>query len=89
MLATIMHDVLLGVAALAACVVFVLISPKMGCRKCGASGSRKRRGRPRSACGRCQGTGRQFRPGARLVHRGAVLAVDTVREYAARRREAD
>jgi len=85
---TIVHDILLGLAVLAACALFVLISPKMGCRKCGASGSRQRRS-GRSACGRCQGTGRQFRPGARLVHRGAVLAVDTIREHAERRREAD
>jgi hypothetical protein len=88
-LITIMRDVLLGLAALTAYVLFVLIAPKMGCRNCSASGSRKRRGRARSACGRCQGTGRQFRPGARLVHVGAVLAVDTVREHIRQRREAD
>lgn len=89
MLITIMRDVLLGLAAVTAYGLFVLAMPKMGCRKCSASGSRKRRGRARSACGRCQGTGRQFRPGARLVHAGAVLAVDTVREHIERRREAD
>ena len=89
MLITIMRDVLLGLAAVTAYGLFVLALPKMGCRKCSASGSRKRRGRARSACGRCQGTGRQFRPGARLVHAGAVLAVDAVREHIRQRREAD
>ena len=89
MFITIMRDVLLGLAVVTAYGLFVLAMPKMGCRKCSASGSRKRRGRARSACGRCQGTGRQFRPGARLVHAGAVLAVDTVREQLERRREAD
>jgi hypothetical protein len=79
--------VLLGLPAVTAYGLFVLVMPKMGCRKCSASGSRKRRGRARSACGRCQGTGRQFRPGARLVHAGAVLAVDTIREQVERRRE--
>jgi hypothetical protein len=88
-LITIMHDVLLGLAALTGYATFVLISPRTGCRKCSASGSRKRRGRARSACGRCQGTGRQFRPGARLVHSGAVLAADAIREQLERRREAD
>jgi hypothetical protein len=60
----------------------------MGCRRCSGNGSRKRLGRSRSACGRCQGTGRHFRPGARLVHAGAVLAVDTICEQVERRREA-
>jgi hypothetical protein len=85
---TIMRDVLLGLAGLGAYGVLVLVKPKMACRKCSGNGSRKRPGRARSACGRCQGTGRQFRPGARLVHAGAVLAIDTIRERAERRREA-
>jgi hypothetical protein len=84
---TIMRDVLLGLAVLAAYGLLVLVKPKMGCRKCSGNGSRKRLGRARSACGRCQGTGRQFRPGARLVQSGAVLAVDTIRERIERRRE--
>jgi hypothetical protein len=86
---TIMRDVLLGLAVLGAYGLLVLVKPKMGCRKCSGNGSRKRLGRARSACGRCQGTGRRFRPGARLVHAGAVLAVDTIREQVERRREAD
>jgi hypothetical protein len=88
-LIAIMDDVLLGLAAVTAYGLFMLALPKMGCRKCSASGSRKRRGRARSACARCGGTGRQFRPGAQLVHSGAVLAVDTVREHLKQRREAD
>jgi hypothetical protein len=84
---TIVHDVLLGLAVLAAYGLLVLVKPKMGCRKCSGNGSRKRLGRARSACGRCQGTGRQFRPGARLVHAGAVLAADSIRERIERRRE--
>jgi hypothetical protein len=84
---TIMRDVLLGLAVLAAYGLLVLVRPKMNCRKCSGNGSRKRLGRARSACGRCQGTGRQFRPGARLVHAGAVLAADTIRERIERRRE--
>ena len=87
MLATIMHDVLLALAALAAYGLFVVISPKMACRKCSGNGSRQRR-RQRTACGRCGATGRQFRPGARLVHNGLVLAVDAIREHIERRREA-
>ena len=87
MFITIMRDVLLGLAVLAAYGLLVLVKPKMGCRKCSGNGSRKRLGRARSACGRCQGTGRQFRPGARLVHAGAVLAVDSIREHIERRRE--
>jgi len=86
-LATIVHDVLLGLAAVIGLGLFVLISPKMACRKCSGNGSRQRRDRARSPCGRCQGTGRQFRPGARLVYAGAVLAVDTVREHIKQRRE--
>ena len=88
MFITIMRDVLLGLAVLAAYGLLVLVKPKMGCRKCSGNGSRKRLGRAaRSACGRCQGTGRQFRPGARLVHAGAVLAADSIRERIERRRE--
>jgi hypothetical protein len=82
-----MHDVLLGLAAVAGYGLLVLVMPKMDCRKCGGNGSRKRLGRARAACGRCRGTGRQFRPGARLVHSGAVLAVDAVRELWAGWRE--
>ena len=87
MFITIMHDLLAGLAVLAAYGLLVLVKPKMGCRKCSGNGSRKRLGRARSACGRCQGTGRQFRPGARIVHAGAVLATDSIRERIERRRE--
>lgn len=59
--------------------LFVLASPTWGCRKCSGWGSRTRR-RKVSACGRCKGTGKVFRPGARLVHRGAALALRHLRE---------
>jgi hypothetical protein len=55
--------VILGLAATYA--VFLLISPTMACGSCA---------RHRGPCPRCKGTGRRFRLGARLVHRGAVQA---------------
>lgn len=53
---------LLGGCALFLLVLLVL--PDKACRSCA-----RYRGRP---CRRCFGTGRRFRLGARLVHRGAV-----------------
>ena len=47
-----------------------------------ADGARK--GRRRSYCTRCGGTGKRFRLGARLVHRGAAAAY----RYARTRKEA-
>lgn len=67
-----MLAVLIITAALAGYVLFVLASPTTGCRKChgfgtkGGSGIGRRRRRP---CGRCQGTGIRFRPGAPLIHK--------------------
>ena len=52
---------LLGLYAL-----LVLVAPMRGCRACV-----RYRGRP---CPRCGGTGRRFRLGAQLIHRGAVTA---------------
>lgn len=49
----------------AAYILFTLASPTRACKSCG---------RQRGPCPRCQGTGRRFRPGARLVHRGAATA---------------
>jgi DnaJ-class molecular chaperone len=60
--------------------LFALVRPTGSCRKCSGWGARKGRRRKVSACGRCSGTGKTFRPGARLVHRGAALAIRTVRE---------
>jgi hypothetical protein len=55
--------VILGLAAFYA--LIVLVSPTKACGSCA---------RHRGPCPRCKGTGRRFRPGARLVHRGAVRA---------------
>ena len=38
-----------------------------------------------SACGKCKGTGKQFRLGAPLVHGGAALAIKSIREWIERR----
>lgn len=59
-----MIQVLTLLAMLAAYGLLVLVSPTRACGSCG-----RHRGRP---CPRCGGTGRRFRLGARLVHRGAV-----------------
>jgi uncharacterized protein (UPF0179 family) len=55
--------VVLGLAV--ALVVFVYVSPTKACRKCAGQ---------RGPCGKCRGTGRRFRVGARLVRR-ALLAL--------------
>jgi DnaJ-class molecular chaperone len=60
--------------------LFVLVRPAGSCRKCSGWGARAGRRRKVSACGRCGGTGRTFRPGARLVHRGAAAAIRAVRD---------
>jgi hypothetical protein len=59
-------DILIALGLLAGYALLVLASPTTACRSCA-----RYRGRP---CPRCQGTGRRFRPGARLVHRGAARA---------------
>ena len=86
MFITIVHDVLLGLAVLAA---YGLRARQAQDELPQVQRQRQpqRLGRTRSACGRCQGTGRQFRPGARLVHVGAVLAADSIREHIEQRRE--
>jgi hypothetical protein len=83
-LVMVMERVLAGLVLLAGYAAFVAVRPKRRCPKCSGNGSRQGR-RARSACGKCGATGRAFRPGARLVHAGIVLAVDTMRE----RREGD
>ena len=55
--------VILGLAAFWA--LFVLVSPTKACGSCA---------RHRGPCPRCGGSGRRFRLGARLVHRGVVQA---------------
>ena len=81
-LAGVMHHVLVLLALLGAYTLFVLAVPRKRCRRCSGWGVRQKR-RSRPACARCKGAGRTFRPGARLVHRGAVTAI----KYARERRE--
>jgi hypothetical protein len=61
-----MLSVLVVLGLLAGYALFTLASPMRACRACA-----RHRGRP---CPRCGGAGRRFRPGAQLVHRGAVTA---------------
>lgn len=89
-LVIVMERILVVLGLLGGYAVFVALKPKMDCTKCNGWGSRnKRTRRGRSACGKCGATGRQFRPGARLVHSGILLAVEAVREHLEQRREAD
>lgn len=87
MLVMVMERVLDALGLLLGYAVLVAVKPKMDCRRCNGWGSRtKRIRRARSACGKCGATGRQFRPGARLVHTLIGLAVEAVREQAEQRR---
>lgn len=61
-----MIQFLIVLGLVAAYGLFTLVSPTKACGAC-----QRYRGRP---CPRCKGTGRRFRIGARLVHRGAVKA---------------
>ena len=80
-----MTHVLLALAGLAGYALFLLVKPEKTCRSCSGWGAR---GRRRSACARCGGTGKRFRPGARLVHWGAAAAYRYARDYARKRMEA-
>jgi hypothetical protein len=73
-------QVLILLAAAGAYVLFVTVNPKRACPRCGGWGSKTRRRRPK-ACGRCQGTGTTFWPGARLVHKGLAAALRHLREW--------
>jgi DnaJ-class molecular chaperone len=73
-------QVLLILGATAGYALFLLVKPEKTCRSCRGWGAK---GRRRSACTRCGGTGKRFRPGARLVHRGAAEAY----RYARKRME--
>ena len=75
-----MTQVLIVLAALAGYALFLLIRPEKTCRSCRGWGAK---GRRRSYCARCGGTGKRFRLGARLVHRGAA----EVYRYARKRME--
>ena len=72
-----MIHVLVILGLLAGYAVFLIARPDKQCRSCGGWGAK---GRRRSACPRCHGTGRRFRLGARLVHRGAAQAYRYARE---------
>ena len=80
-----MTQVLLALGAAAGYGVFLLVKPEKTCRSCRGWGAR---GRRRSACARCGGTGKRFRLGARLVHWGAAAAYRYARDYARKRMEA-
>jgi hypothetical protein len=54
----------IALAALAALVLFLYVSPFAACRNC--------RSRPRKRCRRCKGLGRYQRRGSRTVHRLAA-----------------
>jgi DnaJ-class molecular chaperone len=73
--------ILIVLALLAGYALFLLIRPMKACRSCSGWGAK---GRRRSYCTRCSGTGRRFRLGASLVHRGAAAAY----RYARTRKEA-
>jgi DnaJ-class molecular chaperone len=61
--------ILIVLALLAGYALFLLIKPEKACRRCSGWGAR---GKRRTYCSRCQGTGKRFRLGARLVHRAAA-----------------
>jgi hypothetical protein len=73
-----MTHLLVALALLAAYTVFVLISPDHPCGRC--SGWGNHHGRRNKACPRCDGTGRRFRPGAQIIHRGTSLLIRTIRD---------
>lgn len=75
-----MTQVLLVLGATAGYALFLLMRPTKTCRSCSGWGAK---GRRRSYCTRCGGTGKRFRLGARLVHRGAAEAY----RYARKRME--
>ena len=76
-----MTQVLLVLGVTAGYALFLLVRPEKTCRSCRGWGAK---GRRRSYCTRCGGTGKRFRLGARLVHRGAAEAY----RYARKRKEA-
>ena len=76
-----MTQVLIALALIAGYALFLLVRPSKTCWSCRGWGAR---GRRRSYCTRCGGTGKRFRLGARLVHRGAAEAY----RYARKRMEA-
>ena len=89
MIVLLMERVLVVLALGLDYVALTLVKPKKRCGKCSGWGLRAKRRRRRAvACKRCKGTGRQFRPGAVLAHKGVVAARKGIREAVERRREA-
>ncbi len=78
-LAFAVHAALVILAAVVFYALFTLISPDRACPKCSGWGQRTRRRRSR-ACPKCKATGRTFRPGAGLVHKGVAAAIRHWRE---------
>jgi len=74
--------------AAAAYLLFVLVKPVRHCPKCNGWGQRAKR-RRRRQCARCKGTGKTFRPAARLVHKGAAAAYKQARARVRARMEAE
>jgi DnaJ-class molecular chaperone len=67
--------------ALVAVVVWLLsliVKPQKACRFCSGAGLKSTR--RLKFCRWCGGTGRRFRFGARLIHRGATQSIRYVRE---------
>jgi hypothetical protein len=72
---------LIGLAIAAANVVSMYFWPFAPCWACKGTGRNQGSTRKRyGECRRCKGTGRRQRPGARLVHRGAVSLADKARK---------
>lgn len=78
-----MIHALVILALLAGWALSLLVKPAKQCRSCRGWGAK---GRRRSACAKCGGTGKRFRVGARLVHHGAAEAYRYGRAYIRARR---
>ena len=74
-----MTDVLIILLAVVGYCAFALAVPDKQCRRCGGWGQKAKRRRKR-ACPKCMGTGRHFRLGAPLVHRGKSMGIRYMRE---------
>lgn len=72
-----MTHVLIVLAIAAGYVLSLLIRPDKTCRSCSGWGAR---GRRRSYCTRCSGTGKRFRPGARWIHAAAAAGYREIRK---------
>ena len=71
-----MHLIAVAAVFLAIYVAVALFSPTRPCPRCSGGGTR---GRSRKSCGKCGATGRAFRPGARLLHKGVTSTIEQVR----------